>query len=228
MKKNRVFVSLAAFAIAFSILLSSCTKEKNQAVSGDASFNAAEIAAEKAGEYAENGNPVGIIVTNLGECIVMELYRDIAPQTVGNFISLANKGFYDGLIFHRVIPGFMIQGGDPNGNGQGGPGYEIFGEFTNNGFRNDLSHQRGVVSMARKGSQTDPASMYNTAGSQFFICVADASSSLDGDYAAFGKVLEGMDAVDRIVSAPRDSANKPYEDQVMAYVRVAENGVLPK
>ena len=141
-----------------------------------------------------------------------ELYEDIAPKSVENFEKLANSSFYDGLIFHRVIPGFMIQGGCPKGNGTGGPGYSIFGEFSSNGFKNDLKHTRGVLSMARA---MDP----NSAGSQFFIMVADAPH-LDGQYAAFGKVTEGMDTADAIVSVETDYMDKPYEPQVIKSIRV--------
>ncbi len=142
-----------------------------------------------------------------------ELYEDIAPKTVENFVSLIEKNFYDGLIFHRVIPGFMIQGGCPNGNGMGGPGYTIDGEFTSNGFKNDLKHSRGVLSMARA---MDP----NSAGSQFFIMVADAPH-LDGEYAAFGKITKGMDVADRIVNVQRDPwMDKPVEDQKIKSIRM--------
>lgn len=143
-----------------------------------------------------------------------ELYPEIAPKTVENFIKLAQEGFYDGLIFHRVIPGFMIQGGCPDGTGMGGPGYSIEGEFTANGFRNDLRHERGVMSMARA---MDP----DSAGSQFFIMVAD-SPHLDGQYAAFGKITEGMDVADEIVSQKRNMADKPEVPQVMKKVTITE------
>jgi len=141
-----------------------------------------------------------------------ELYEDIAPKTVANWEKLANEGFYDGLIFHRVIPGFMIQGGCPNGNGMGGPGYSIEGEFTANGFKNDLKHERGVLSMARA---MDP----NSAGSQFFIMVADAPH-LDGQYASFGRVTEGMEVADEIVGQKRNMMDKPRFDQVIKSIRV--------
>ncbi|MBQ0040946.1 MAG: peptidylprolyl isomerase [Clostridiales bacterium] len=142
-----------------------------------------------------------------------ELYPEIAPKTVENFEKLANDGFYDGLIFHRVIPGFMIQGGCPQGNGTGGPGHNIPGEFTMNGFKNDLKHERGVLSMARA---MDP----DSAGSQFFV-MTTTSPHLDGQYAAFGKVTEGMDVADRIVNAKRNMFNdKPLVDQVMKSIRV--------
>lgn len=143
-----------------------------------------------------------------------ELYPDIAPKTVENFIKLAEEGFYGGLIFHRVIPGFMIQGGCPDGTGMGGPGYSIEGEFTANGFKNDLKHERGVLSMAR-------AMNPNSAGSQFFIMVADAPH-LDGQYAAFGKITEGMDVADGIVGQKRDMMDKPETPQVMKKVTIVE------
>ena len=141
-----------------------------------------------------------------------ELYEDIAPKSVANWEKLANEGFYDGLIFHRVIPGFMIQGGCPEGTGMGGPGYTIDGEFSANGFKNDLKHERGVLSMARA---MDP----NSAGSQFFI-MTSTSPHLDGQYAAFGRVTSGMDVADRIVSAERDRRDKPFEDQKIKSIRV--------
>jgi peptidyl-prolyl cis-trans isomerase B (cyclophilin B) len=146
-----------------------------------------------------------------------ELYPEIAPITVENFEKLANSGFYDGLIFHRVIPGFMIQGGDPKGIGIGGPGWTIKGEFNSNGVRNDIRHLRGVISMARA---MDP----NSAGSQFFIMVEDAPH-LDGEYAAFGRVTEGIEEADKIVSVERDYSDKPYDPQVMKTVRVFEEEI---
>ncbi len=162
-------------------------------------------------------NPIVTIEMESGKTMKLELYPDIAPNTVKNFVSLINKGFYDGLIFHRVIPGFMIQGGDPNGTGTGGPGYSIKGEFTGNGFANSLKHDRGVISMARAASP-------NSAGSQFFIMVK-ASPHLDGQYAAFGKVSEGIEVADEIVSAPRDFRDKPKQDQKMKKVTVETFGV---
>ena len=162
-------------------------------------------------------NPTFVITMEDGRQMKGELYPDIAPQSVGNFIALANSGFYDGLIFHRVIPGFMIQGGCPDGTGMGGPGYRIRGEFRINGIRNDLKHTYGVLSMARSMSP-------NSAGSQFFIMTSD-SPHLDGQYAAFGKVLEGMDVADSIVSVKRDMRDKPLTPQRMASIRVETNGV---
>ena len=155
-----------------------------------------------------------IIEMENGDVMKGELYPEIAPITVENFEKLANEGFYDGLIFHRVIPGFMIQGGCPQGIGIGGPGYQIKGEFAMNGVKNDLKHTRGVLSMAR-------AMHPDSAGSQFFVMVADAPH-LDGQYAAFGKITEGMDAADTIVMTRRDRADKPLVDQVMKSIRVVE------
>ena len=162
-------------------------------------------------------NPIVTIEMENGDVIKAELYPEIAPNTVNNFISLINKGFYDGVIFHRVIPGFMIQGGDPQGTGTGGPGYSIRGEFTSNRFLNQLKHTRGVLSMART---MDP----NSAGSQFFIMHEDAPH-LDGEYAAFGKVVEGMEAVDRIAEARTNYNDKPRINQTMKKVTVETFGV---
>lgn len=161
--------------------------------------------------------PIATITMKDGGVIKLELYPKIAPESVKNFISLANSKFYDGLIFHRVISGFMIQGGCPKGNGTGGPGYNIKGEFSANGVDNNLSHERGVISMAR-------AMAYDSAGSQFFICHAD-SQFLDGQYAAFGKVIEGMDVVDAIASVKTNSQDKPLQDQVIDSIRVDTFGV---
>ncbi len=161
-------------------------------------------------------NPTFVITLENGKQMKGELYPEIAPNSVGNFISLANSGFYDGLIFHRVIPGFMIQGGDPQGTGVGGPGYSIPGEFAANGVKNPLKHTYGVLSMARA---MDP----DSAGSQFFI-MTSTSPHLDGQYAAFGKVLEGMEAADEIVNTRRDMRDRPVTPQRMASVRVETDG----
>ena len=162
-------------------------------------------------------NPIVTIEMENGEVIRAELYPEIAPNTVNNFISLIQKGFYDGVIFHRVIPGFMIQGGDPQGTGMGGPGYCIRGEFSHNGFANDLKHTPGVLSMAR-------TMVKDSAGSQFFI-MHQTSPHLDGEYAAFGKVTEGMDVVDRIANVRRDWQDRPMEQQMMKTVTVETFGV---
>jgi peptidyl-prolyl cis-trans isomerase B (cyclophilin B) len=161
-------------------------------------------------------NPIVTIKMNNGKIMKAELYPDIAPNTVNNFISLINKGFYNGQIFHRVIPGFMIQGGCPQGTGRGGPGYAIKGEFNNNGFKNELKHTKGVLSMARAYSP-------DSAGSQFFIMV-ERAPHLDGEYAAFGKIIEGMEVADEIVLSKSDCSDKPYEAQVMESVTVETFG----
>lgn len=162
-------------------------------------------------------NPIVTIKMNNGGIMKAELYPEVAPNTVSNFISLIQKGFYDGVIFHRVIPGFMIQGGDPKGMGIGGPGYHIKGEFSSNGFANNLVHTKGVLSMARSGHP-------DSAGSQFFVMVADAPH-LDGQYASFGKVIEGIEVADQIVSVQRDHSDKPLTEQVMEKVTVDTFGV---
>ena len=162
-------------------------------------------------------NPIVTIEMENGGIIKAELYPDVAPNTVNSFVSLVSQGFYDGLIFHRVIPGFMIQGGDPTGTGMGGPDYSIKGEFSQNGFENNLIHERGVLSMAR-------SMMPDSAGSQFFIMHANAPH-LDGAYAAFGKVLEGLEVVDAIADTATDYADRPYENQVMKKVTVETFGV---
>ena len=178
-------------------------------------FKEGDVVATEA-EAAE-GKPVFVIKLANGGEIRGVLYPDVAPQSVGNFIALANSGFYDGLTFHRVIPGFVIQGGDPDGNGTGGPGWNIKGEFSANGVANDVEHIYGVLSMARSSAN-------DSAGSQFFI-MTGAAGHLDGSYAAFGMVTEGMEYVDAIVSVQRDGSDKPLEPQVMESVRVETFGV---
>ena len=164
-----------------------------------------------------NQNPIVTFTMENGDVMKAELYPDVAPNTVNNFISLVKKGFYDGLIFHRVIAGFMIQGGDPEGSGIGGPGYSIKGEFNYNGFDNSLKHSRGVLSMAR-------AQHPDSAGSQFFIMHANAPH-LDGQYAAFGKLIEGEDVLDKIASVDTDYSDRPRKPQVMKTVTVETFGV---
>jgi peptidyl-prolyl cis-trans isomerase B (cyclophilin B) len=165
----------------------------------------------------EKKNPIVTITMENGDVITAELYPEIAPNTVNNFVSLVKKGFYDGLCFHRVIPGFMIQGGCPLGTGTGGPGYQIQGEFGGNGFQNPLKHERGVLSMAR-------SMMPNSAGSQFFI-MHQPAPHLDGQYAAFGKVTEGMDVVNKIAMTRTDYRDKPVTPQIMKTVTVECFGV---
>ena len=164
-----------------------------------------------------NQNPVVTFTMENGDVMKAELYPDVAPNTVNNFVSLVKKGFYDGLIFHRIIAGFMIQGGDPDGTGMGGPGYSIKGEFNYNGFDNSLKHSRGVLSMAR-------AQHPDSAGSQFFIMHANAPH-LDGQYAAFGKLIEGEDVLDKIASVDTDYSDRPRKPQVMKTVTAETFGV---
>ncbi len=165
---------------------------------------------------SEIKNPTFEITMQSGKIMSGELYPEIAPQSVGNFTALANSGFYDGLIFHRVIPGFMIQGGCPKGTGTGGPGYNIKGEFAKNGVPNDLKHTYGVLSMAR-------SMMNDSAGSQFFVMTSN-SPHLDGSYAGFGKVTAGLDAAEEIVNQKRDAMDRPKEDQVIKSIRVETFG----
>ncbi|MFJ7182660.1 peptidylprolyl isomerase [Lysinibacillus xylanilyticus] len=214
-----MFARYKGFSIVFALLmvafvLTGCGAAKDSEQSEGNKAKKTEENVDYSSKVKEN--PIVTITMSNDEKIVIELEPSTAPNTVANFISLVKKGFYDGLIFHRVIPDFMIQGGDPSGNGTGGPDYSIEGEFSSNGFKNDLKHERGVISMARS---QDP----NSAGSQFFIMVNEASH-LDGDYAAFGKVIEGMETVDAIVAAERDGADKPLKDQQMKKVEVDTKG----
>jgi len=168
-------------------------------------------------EYSKETNPIVTINLENGGVIKLELYPEVAPQSVQNFISLINKGFYNGIVFHRVIRGFMIQGGDPEGTGVGGPGYSIKGEFKSNGFENPLRHERGVISMAR-------TNVPDSGGSQFFIMHKD-SPHLDGSYAAFGKVIEGIEFVDQIASVECNHLDQPVTQQVMKSVTVDTKGI---
>lgn len=200
------FYQIVLFTVLIAIL-AACGKETAENEEQESNANYAEEVTE---------NPIVTITMENDKKIVIELEPKTAPNTVANFISLVEDGFYDGLIFHRVIPGFMIQGGDPDGTGMGGPDYAIKGEFTSNGFDNTLTHERGVISMARS---QDP----DSAGSQFFI-MTEQATHLDGDYAAFGKVTEGMETVDEIVAADRGNNDKPLEDQKMKTVEVDTKG----
>ncbi|MFJ8519816.1 peptidylprolyl isomerase [Lysinibacillus xylanilyticus] len=213
-----MFARYKGFSIVFALLmvafvLTGCGAAKESEQSEGNKVKKTEENVDYSSKVKEN--PIVTITMSNDEKIVIELEPSTAPNTVANFISLVKKGFYDGLIFHRVIPDFMIQGGDPSGNGTGGPDYSIEGEFSSNGFKNNLKHERGVISMARSN---DP----NSAGSQFFIMVNEASH-LDGDYAAFGKVIKGMETVDAIVAAERDG-EKPIKDQKMKKVEVDTKG----
>lgn len=203
---KKLIALICAFALVFSF--AACSKKP-----GNEEENSAPAG-------SEGKNPVVTLNMEDGGAIVIELYPDVAPNTVKNFLSLASSGFFDGVIFHRIVPGFVIQGGDPEGTGFGGPGYQIKGEFTANGFENGLSHTRGVVSMARGAYSMD------SAGSQFFICLSDDhTETLDGSYASFGKVIEGMDIVDSIAAVKFDSNSKPLEDVVIQNVTVETFGV---
>lgn len=211
--RNKAFYFIFAIMVSAFVLTGCGTQTENEKTNE----NTAKESAEKT-DYPSSvkEKPIVTITMEDGKEIVVELDPAAAPNTVANFISLIEDGFYDGLIFHRVIPDFMIQGGDPEGNGSGGPGYSIEGEFSSNGFENNISHERGVISMART---PDP----NSAGSQFFIMVKEAPH-LDGEYAAFGKVIEGMETVDAIVTAERGDMDKPLEDQKMKTVKVDIKG----
>lgn len=200
--------------LAIMVVLTGCGTAKDSEKTESNTTKETQQEVDYASKVKEN--PIVTITMSNDEKIVIELEPTVAPNTVANFIALAKDGFYDGLIFHRVIPDFMIQGGDPKGNGTGGPDYSIDGEFSSNGFENNMKHERGVISMARSD---DP----NSAGSQFFIMVKEASH-LDGEYLAFGKVIEGMETVDAIVGAERDATNKPLEDQQMKKVEVDTKG----
>jgi peptidyl-prolyl cis-trans isomerase B (cyclophilin B) len=204
MKKS---IILAMTVILALLVLSGCTKSNDLGKTDDSN---------KTIDIGIN-NPIVTITMETGDTIEIELYPEIAPNTVNNFISLIDRGFYDGLIFHRVIPEFMIQGGDPDGQGTGGPDYSIKGEFTSNGFDNPLKHEKGVISMARSRDM-------DSAGSQFFVIVSDATH-LDGSYAAFGKVTSGMEVVEAIVAVERDSRDKPLEEQKIASMTVDKKNV---
>ena len=208
MKKYFLYVILAIV----TLVLAACGSDKNSTSNNGSE----EVVTNENYEENVTENPVATITMESGDQIIIELMPKIAPNTVANFISLAQEGFYDGTIFHRVIPGFMVQGGDPTGTGMGGPEYAIAGEFSSNGFENLLAHERGVVSMAR-------AQNPDSAGSQFFIMV-ETATHLDGEYAAFGKVTQGMDVVDRIVSVERNANDKPLQEQKMKTVVVDTKG----
>lgn len=191
MKENKIFIIVAIIAVALIIALSIFLQPKKEEVKEDLLGINYDVEGNEASLNYETENPVvAMYIENYGS-IVMELYPEVAPNTVNNFISLIKSGFYDNNTFHRLVPGFVLQGGDPDGTGTGGPGYSIKGEFTSNGFENNLSHKKGIVSMAR--SQDN-----DSAGSQFFICIDDATF-LDGQYTAFGEILDGWDNINNIV-----------------------------
>ncbi|MBP3950132.1 peptidylprolyl isomerase [Bacillus sp. YZJH907-2] len=212
MQKDKVLLLMIA---ALFYLMTGCgTQSEDQETTG--AVPTEQPAEEQVVDFSNEENPIVTITMENDEEIMVELYPEVAPNTVANFISLIETGYYDGVIFHRVIPGFMIQGGDPVGNGSGGPGYSIAGEYASNDFENPLAHHRGVISMARSGEP-------NSAGSQFFI-MTEQAPHLDGEYAAFGKVVEGMETVDAIVNA-KTKGEKPIEDQIMKTVTVDTKGI---
>lgn len=218
LKRKKRWMPILFVMMGLLLALTACGQNDKGTENSSNSAAAPEAEPPKETEVKENvpdpnaSHPIVTIEMDSGKTIKLELYPEVAPNTVNNFISLVKKGFYDGTGFHRVIPGFMIQGGDPDGNGTGGPGYAIAGEFASNGFQNDLKHTKGVLSMARA---QDP----NSAGSQFFIMVAEATS-LDGEYASFGKVIEGMETAEEIVNLERDQMDMPLEIPVMKKVTV--------
>ena len=217
---NKIMV---LFSLVFVVFAGGCTaKVQDGAASTPKVTEKVEPTKEiktqvKTEKGANDKNPMVTIEMEDGSTVKIELYPEIAPNTVRNFVSLVQRGFYNGLIFHRVIPGFMVQGGDPDGTGMGGPGYAISGEFSVNEFDNKLKHERGIISMARSAES-------NSAGSQFFIMVK-ASSSLDEQYAAFGKVTQGMETVDKVVAVETGENDKPKKDQIMKKVTVDTFGV---
>lgn len=214
MKRRKSTIFLLIIALMTTVMLAGC---------GDKNRTESSSGAESSTVSQQNvpdpnaSHPIVTIEMDNGKVIKAELYPEVAPNTVNNFISLIKQGFYDGTIFHRVIPGFMIQGGDPEGTGMGGPDYSIAGEFTSNNYQNDLKHTRGILSMARSNNP-------DSAGSQFFIMVAD-SPHLDDDYAAFGKVTEGMDVVDEIVNLETGANDRPKDVPTMKKVTVDTLGV---
>ncbi|HBA02799.1 MAG TPA: peptidylprolyl isomerase [Clostridium sp.] len=217
MKKSTLTLIITAI-LSLALIGCSTSNKTSKDETNTGSNDNKEIYLSKETEKKEGDkNPVATIEMEDGKIIKLELYPEIAPNTVRNFISLANSKFYDGLIFHRVISGFMIQGGDPEGTGMGGPDYSIYGEFTNNQFENTLLHTKGVISMARSNDK-------NSAGSQFFIMHGD-TPSLDGDYAAFGKVIEGMDVVDSIAKVETGSDDRPKKDIKIKSISVDTFGV---
>ncbi len=218
MKKSTLGTLIITAILSLALIGCSTSNKTSKEETNTGSNDNKEIYLSKETEKKEGDkNPVATIEMEDGKIIKLELYPEIAPNTVRSFISLANSKFYDGLIFHRVISGFMIQGGDPEGAGMGGPDYSIYGEFTNNQFENTLLHTKGVISMARSNDK-------NSAGSQFFIMHSD-TPSLDGDYAAFGKVIEGMDVVDSIAQVETGSDDRPKKDIKIKFISVDTFGV---
>ena len=214
--KRLIAAVLSVFLVFAMISLAGCGKKEDTDVSADNEITTNEETMQNTDSTSKGTLPTAVITLESGDTITLELYPDEAPNTVANFISLANKGFYDGTIFHRVIKGFMMQGGDPEGTGFGGPGYAIKGEFTSNGFKNDIKFERGTIGMGRT---TAP----DSAGSQFFICQA-AYDYGNGQYAAFGKVTDGIDVVDKVCNTETDYSDRPLTDIVIKSVTVDTHG----
>lgn len=215
MKNMKLKLLPLILVIILSMMFSACSKDGADTSSDKPNSSGSEQSSD-GGAPSNTGTVKAEITMESGGVIELELDRSAAPITVENFVKLANDGFYDGLTFHRIIPGFMIQGGDPEGNGTGGSKNKIFGEFQTNGHDNPISHVRGVISMARKGNDNDSAT------SQFFITNADAMGSLDGNYAAFGHVISGMEVVDEISAVTTDGNDKPLKDVVIKSIKITE------
>ena len=215
--KKLIVIAVAAIAALIAVLLVAQLVINNKPAETQGVPNTNEFVQDAAALYADENDPIVTMTMADGSEIVLQLYPKAAPNTVANFVTLAQSGYYDGLTFHRVIPGFMVQGGDPLGVGTGGPGYNIKGEFIANAVANQISHKRGVISMARSAA-------YDSAGSQFFIMHAD-SDYLDGQYAAFGEVLSGIEVVDAIAAVATDSNDKPLTDVVIESITVDTKGV---
>jgi len=221
MEKKFALVAIGVMCLVFIFVFSSNSSGAGIVREAEVNASTSETAGTfNSGEVVNTVSDLPIVTITMedGNVIKLELYPEIAPNTVNNFIYLVNQGFYDGLIFHRVIPGFMIQGGCPSGTGTGSPGYFIKGEFAANGFENNLLHERGVISMARRNQPLD------SAGSQFFI-MHQNYPSLNNQYAAFGRVIEGIETVDKIISVPTGAQDKPSEDQVIRDITVETFGV---
>lgn len=210
--KRRTLSLIFALSLIGMLALSACRGPATTTTPSTPAPVVTDTEGDASTDATTDGKPVAVITMADGGVIRVALEHEAAPETVANFIKLAGEAFYDGTIFHRVIPGFMIQGGDPDGTGMGGPAHTIKGEFERNGVKNPLKHTRGVISMARSQD-------FNSAGSQFFI-VHQTSSHLDGQYAAFGTVIEGMDVVDRIAATPTDANDRPNSEQKMASIRI--------
>ncbi len=215
---KRTIILILSVVLVFALIsLAGCGNKKTSDIQTDNEPTSKEVAMQNVNSKSDNSLPTAVITLESGETITLELYPDEAPNTVANFISLANKGFYNGTIFHRVIKGFMMQGGDPDGTGFGGPGYAIKGEFASNGFNNNIPFERGTIGMGRT---TFP----DSAGSQFFICQAEYAYG-NGQYAAFGKVTDGIEVVDMVCNTATDAGDRPLTDIVIKSVTVDTHGV---